>query len=359
MQAQLLTVESPHWAALLAGMRHDFYHLPAYVRFAARRQDPGEPVAFVAEEDGHRLLVPLIVRPVPVEVTGGGRPAFDATCPRGYPGPLVAFSTGADPGEFVDRAIEALAETLRGRDIVAAFIRLHPLLPPPLAPMVRAGEVVEHGSSVSIDLTLSREELWGQTNHGHRSRINKAKKLGYLARVDETWSRFEGLIELYQQSMSRLGADPFWRLSAAYFEDLRASIPDHLHLLVVERGQDLAAAALFTEVDGIVEYHLSGIADAFVRDSPSKLLIDAARWWAKDRGNRYLHLAGSLRPDDSLAQFKAGFSPLSHPVRSWRLIADPPEYRRLADRWEAVHQVPSDSPDGYFPAFRKPAPSLA
>jgi len=58
---------------------------------------------------------------------------------------------------------------------------------------------------------------------------------------------------------------------------------------------ELAAGALLTEVDGIVEYHLAGTADDYVAASSSKLIVDFARWWAQDRGDRVLHLAGSLR----------------------------------------------------------------
>ena len=355
MQVGFLDAESSHWTDVLSGMRHDFYHLPAYVRFAARWQGPGDPCAFVAEEDGHRFLVPLIIRPIASDLAPDGPQRFDATGPRGYPGPLVALDPVRDAEGFLVRAIDALVETLRARSIISAFIRLHPLLPPPMAPLLQTGVVVDHGHSTAIDLRLTSEELWRQTNHGHRSRINKARKLGYVVRVDDDWSRFEGFVDLYQRTMSRLEADSFWRLSPAYFEDLRSGIPGDLHLCVVEGGQELAAAALLTEVDGIVEYHLSGSADAHIHASPSKLLIDGARTWAKDRGNRWLHLAGSRRPDDSLAQFKAGFSPLRFPVSSWRLITDTVAYRALTDRWEASHHVPADTADGYFPAYRKPA----
>jgi hypothetical protein len=126
---------------------------------------------------------------------------------------------------------------------------------------------------------------------------------------------------------------------------------------VVELGDELAAAALITEIDGIDGYHLAGTADAHVRASPSKLLITYVRDWAKDRGDRSFHLAGSLRRGDSLSHFKAGFSPLRHSVRSWRLICDPEAYRRLVRAWEARAGVPADAPDAFFPAYRKPGAS--
>jgi hypothetical protein len=353
MQAELVAADSPRWADVLSGMRHDFYHLPSYVSFAARRQDAGAPMAFIADDGGHRFLAPMIVRPISLDLSGD-RPLFDATCPRGYPGPLVELEPGREAGSFADRAIHAFVETLRERSIVTVFSRLHPLMMPPMPSLLRGGQVVEHGDSVSVDLALPLRELWRQTRSSHRQDINRAEGLGYRARIDETWQRFDAFVDAYGQSMDRLGAVAFWRLSREYFQDLKETLGDHAYLCVVELGDDLAAAGILTETDGIVEYHSSGTANAFVSASPSKVLVNFARGWAKQRGNRVLHLTGSLRKGDTLYQFKTGFSPLNHPVCSWRVVTDPPWYGTLVARWESRHAAPADPADGYFPAYRKP-----
>ena len=354
VRGEFVQPESPQWAETLSGIKHDVYHVPEYVRFAARMQEAGQPLAFVAQEEERRLFLPIIVRPIPPAMTGDGRALLDATSPRGYPGPVVAPAEDPGIGDFLDRAIGAFIDACHERDIVTAFVRLHPLLSPPLDALRRAGPVIEHGHSVSINLGLSSEELWRQTRPDHRHGIRKAIRLGYTARIDESWAAFNAFVRIYQQSMVRLGAEPFWQLSQAYFEDLRQSLGGRLHLLVAEADGEVAAAALLTEVDGIVEYHLAGTADAHVQASPSKLIVDFARQWAKARGNRCLHLGGSVRRDDSLILFKAGFSPLRHPVCSWRLVVDSPACRALTDRWQSEHGSPPDGLDGYFPAYRKP-----
>jgi hypothetical protein len=224
---------------------------------------------------------------------------------------------------------------------------------------LRAGDVAEHGTSTWIDLTLPREDLWRQTNHGHRQGINRAIRGGYVARIDEDWESFDGFVAIYQESMKRLESAQFWRFSMDYFRDLKATLKHHLHLCVVEIGGELACAALLTELDGIVEFHLSATAEAHVRASPSKLLIDFARSWAKGRGNDRFHLTGSVRPGDALSAFKAGFSPLQNPVCSWRVITDPPTYDKLVSRWRAKHDLHARGVEGYFPAYRSPGPRSA
>ena len=339
---------------MLALLRHDVYHLPSYVAFASRHQEVGRPVLCVAEEDGQYFAIPLIVRDIPRRLTAVGEHLYDAISPRGYSGPLVDFHPGRRDLEFTTRAVRGLAEYLRGCGVICLFSRLHPLLPIPDAPMQSFGKLVDHGSSFFIDLGLSNEVLDAQTRQNHRREINKASRLGYVARIDEGWEQQDRLVDVFSESMERVGAAAHWRLPQGYFAELRQSLGAHLHLCVVEVAGDVAAAALLTEVDGIVEYHLAGTADMHVMASPSKLLIDFARRWAKARGNRVFHLAGSLQPGDSLSHFKAGFSSLQSPVRSWRMITDQVAYERVTDRWYTENGTEPDPTGEYFPAYREP-----
>jgi CelD/BcsL family acetyltransferase involved in cellulose biosynthesis len=347
-------IDSTRWSESLSGLRHDVYHLPSYVDFAARRQEVGIPLAFVATEGDRRFFVPLIVRRIPPALTNEAGPLFDATCPRGYPGPLVQAGHGREGDEFIDRAITAFRERMNERSIVTAFVRLHPLLLPPISRLQQAGDVVKQGESISIDLTLSSDEMWRQTRANHRRDISKAMRQGYLARIDDEWRRFDEFGDIYGESMVRLDAHESWRLSREYLADLRGSLPGLIHLCVVELGGELAAAAVLTEVDGIVEYNLAATADSHVGASPSKLAVDFVRRWAKDRGNRVFHLAGSVRTGDALSHFKAGFSPLRHPVDSWRIVANAEIYAELV-RNSREHQGREDLGSGeYFPAYRRP-----
>jgi len=355
MQARLLEPGDPLWPAALSTMPHDVYHLPSYVEFAARRQDAGTALGFLAEAGEQRLFAPLIVRPIPAAAGTPDGGLRDAVSPRGFPGPL--FSSGSHPvdDEFADAAVEAFAATLRGSGIVSAYLRLHPILQPPLAALRRAGAVVDSGDTVIIDLSLSSEELWRQTRDNHRRDINKARRAGYRVRIDSSWERLLDFFDIYSQSMERLDAAPFWRLSLDYFADLRAALEGHIYLCVAELGDELASAALLTEVDGIAEYHLAGTADGHVGSSPSKSVIDFARTWAKERGDRVLHLAGSPRKGDPLISFKLGFSPLLDSVYSWRVIADREAYDRLTEGSSGAGPAARPSAaDDFFPAYRRP-----
>jgi hypothetical protein len=347
--------DSPRWSEALGATRHDFYHLPSYARLAGRNEG-GEAMAFVAEEGGQRLLVPLVVRPVPVGVMGGGG-LLDATCPYpryGYPGPLIDPGTeGGDQIRFLDRAIGILLQQLRKRNIVSLFLRLHPILALPLEPLARAGHLCQHGETVSVDLTISEEDNQKQIWSGHRYDIRRAERMGICARIDQEWREIEAFLGLYYQTMRRVGADQAFYYPHDYFSDLRRALDGRLHLCVVEFGGRIISAGLFAETSGIVQYHLSGSDEEFLAYSPVKTMLDFVRRWAKGRGNRVLHLGGGL---SSLFAFKAGFSRARHPSYTWRAVTDEPAYRALSERWELCSGMRADGIDGFFPAYRKGDP---
>jgi len=121
MVASLLDAGAREWKDALERIRHDIYHVPAYVVLDARLCG-GVPAAFHYEEAGGRLLLPLILRDIP------GSGLRDAVSPYGYPAPV---SDTADPA-FWERACAAMRETLRGAGIVTAFVDLPMLLAAPL-----------------------------------------------------------------------------------------------------------------------------------------------------------------------------------------------------------------------------------
>lgn len=350
MDTTFVGPDDPRWGAALAALPHDFYHLPGYVRLEARRLG-GEPVAFLADRGGDRFLLPLILRPI--DPGAGGEGLLDAVSPYGYPGPSLAVAPGGDAEAFLGRAVAGLVAGLRERRAVSAFVRAHPLLPLPEAPLAAAGALVRHGETVSVDLTLPDEELWRQTRSGHRTEINKAAREGQVARIDDdAYAAFESI---YRETMDRLGAADAYYFTSDYIAEFRRALGERLHLGVVEIEGQVACAALFTEVCGIVQYHLSGTRAAFHRRRPTKTLLHFARGWAKGRGNRVLHLGGGLGGQaDALFDFKAGFSKRRHPFSTLRLVVDEAAYRALTDRWRDRAGVEADRIDGYFPAYRKP-----
>lgn len=354
LRSDFLEPEDPRWIAALQRVRHDVYHLPGYVGLSARSED-ARAFAFLYEKDDFVLLIPLLSRPVDGSI-GVGNEFVDVTSPYGYPSPLSnADSRCTDGAAFLKQGVSALISSLREQRAVSCFLRFHPLLSPlPDQAWSTSGCLVAHGNTVWIDLEQSEEAIWKAMRSGHRSEVKAGIAQGWETRVEDDDAAYEVFQRIYIATMRRVHASSFYLFGPSYFSDLRRALKGCLHLMTVRIDGAVACGALFTELNGIVQYHLAGTADEFTRLHPSKLLIYSAALWARQRGNQMLHLGGGMGcNDDSLYRFKRGFSDRTGSFCTWRGIVNPDVYRRLCKEWERQSGESTDEPSGFFPGYRK------
>ena len=234
------------------------YHLPEYIQLSTT--DRGDSVvAFLMEEDGYKCLIPLIVRPLPDSLGLRGN-CQDATSPYGYPGPIVSSNANAD---WWNRSLAAFAEAAREREIIAVFLRWNPFFAGEGRVLLACERRVFHGETAYVRLDETEEEWQQQTRTGHRYEIRRLDRDGFTVRMDD-WDLMDPFIDIYQDTMRRVDSDTFYIFSREYFEALRKGLGPRLHLgSVISPAGEVAATALFTECDGIVQYHLSGSAEPF------------------------------------------------------------------------------------------------
>jgi hypothetical protein len=351
--AEFIHPESPVWQECLDETPHDFYHMPGYVQLCAESEH-GSAEAFVVDDGRHRFFLPLIVRPIKERPAASGE-LHDAGSPYGYPAPLLTGGNSqAERAAFLDGALQSLLVALRERRIVSLCLRLHPLLPLPREPFCRHGTLVRHGETVFVDLAQSEQELWHNTRPQHRNHINRAIRCGFVAEIDREWTRFDDFFDLYTATMRRVDADPGYFFSRDYFRRLKQALGDSLHLGVVRLGDATVCAGVFSEICGIVQFHLGGRRQETNANAPMKLLTHFARRWAKERGNRVFHLGGGLSArEDSLFFFKSGFSKLRSEFFTWRAVIDDEAYRALvAERFDMAN-ARREAADDFFPAYRQ------
>jgi CelD/BcsL family acetyltransferase involved in cellulose biosynthesis len=349
VRAELLAADDPRWPELLGSVRHDVYQLPGYVAVEARRLG-GEAVAAVARVGGGFVLAPLVLRKLPAELGLGE--ARDAVSPYGYPGLVSSGDPATDRGAL-EAALQAMLEKLGTAGVCSVFLRLHTLLPQPLAALAAAGRLVRHGETVWIDLAPPEEDLWAQTRQTHRQLIRKLERQGAVARLDTGWERLDEFVTVYHETMTSVHAQDWYYFGRDYFAALREALGGGLRLSLVELGDELLGAGLFTECGGIVQYHLGAIATRWRAQSPTRLMLHFVTRWAKARGNAVLHLGGGVGSSaDSLFQFKAGFSPLRAPFHTWRAVSHPALFAAATARWEVLAGRGAEGAEGFFPPYR-------
>jgi hypothetical protein len=332
---------------------HDYYHLHGYHRLAEARGE-GDAYLFVYAEGPYTVAIPLLLRPV-TAIPGletAGRQWRDATSVYGYCGPIASHAEIPEGVALGFR--DLLSSELAALSVVCAFSRLNPLLlqAPLLAGM---GECAVLGQTISIDLSASEDVQLAGYRKGYAYDIRRLRRDGMTCVHDDSFEHFDTFIELYQSTMRRVGASSYYLFDRSYFDALRDALAHRMHLFVTMLGSEVTSAGLFVECGGILQYHLSGTAEAFAKLASTKLLLDSVRAWAKHRGLRVFHLGGGVGGgQDNLFFFKSGFSQRRHEFQAWRWILQPDAYRNLAESrraWRAANGTYSDA-GGYFPAYR-------
>lgn len=340
MNTNLLETSSAEWLAVLQRCRHDSHHMPGWLR-ASQHEGGGKPFAVHVTDGSHELFLPLLNR----DINGKD---WDASSPYGFAGPLVSDDA---PASFADEALAAAMEVLRGQGCVSCFIRLNPIVNAQWSSSI--GTLIEHGQTISIDLSKSEAEHWRDTSHGHRLEISKAMRAGVTVRLDETLETLPHFIRLYNASMDRLRASDYYFFDDAYHYSLAQELGDRLRLFVAEEeGVIIGGATVMVSGDGgILQGHLMGIDARYRHRQPSKIMLHAIRQWGREQGHRYYHLGGGLggSAEDSLFRFKRGFSPDTHVFCTQRVVVDPDRYQALCGDTPSVLEDLS----GFFPAYRK------
>lgn len=285
------------------------------------------------------MLWPLVLRPT----SDGLR---DGVSPYGYSGPL---RVGGDGG-FRDDAWAEGSAFLAAQGLVSLFVRLHPLLDP--IPPSRVGTSVRHGDIVILDLAKSEDEQWREVRKSHRSGIRRAERAGCTVEVGDLDGLSE-LVRLYRSTMSRRGAAAYYQFTDDYFDGVRRHLRGRITVALARLGDEVVAASMLLTASDIVQAHLSGWDDRFARIAPMKLLDHASIRWARAHGYRWFSFGGGLGgSDDSIMEYKAGFSDGRAPFHTVRVVLKPERYRQLV---KSTH--PNADPNDlttYFPLYRAP-----
>lgn len=353
-EARVLAPEDPDWRAVLARAPHDIYHLPELALLEAAVSG-GRACALHSRNEEGELLVPLVLRGCP-NVLSAGEGWSDAASPYGYAGPVVV---GAPRATALAALILGVREEALARGMISLFIRMHPLLNTECASWESVGSVVDHGPTVAVDLSKPVDEIRSGFRKAHRYEIRRSRRAGFSVTVDE-WDSVGEFSALYRKTMSRIGASEDYDRDTGYFNGLRALRGASVRLLLARAPSgEVAAGALFSECHGVWQYLYSAAGDAFRNMALTKLIIDEAILLGSGEAGAIMHLGGGVGSrDDSLFDFKAGFSDLRLRYRTCRIATEPVVFSSLISEWEAECEGGERGEDDqFFPPYCRVQPN--
>jgi hypothetical protein len=346
--------DADNWKRILhKAYQFDFYHTLEYHRISEKK-GKGKPILFSYEDDVFCIALPLLLRSIHHD--GLSLPSteelFDVTSVYGYGGPI--FSHKVMPSEFIKKFSTSLIDILRGMNVVSLFSRLHPLiLIDPFFDNYFTRKVI--GQTVSLDLTIPKEDKRVRYRTDHRQGIRRLKKAGFSCIEDTELMYLDDFVRIYHETMSRVDAHPLYFFDKSYFESLLKDMNGMMHLFVCKHDEKVACTGVFSLCNGIVQYHLSGSCSQFRKYAPMKLLIDFVRDWGNEHHAHTFHLGGGVgSKEDSLLDFKSGFSNRRHEYSVWEKILMPEEYRLLCEKKIEENRTnnAAKNRDYYFPLYR-------
>ncbi len=355
MQVDILNLSTFRYRKLISNFGCDIYHHPSYILAESDRENaPAE--AILVSEGVKYFLMPYLLRACPEHVCAlvPENPLQDVVSPYGYSGILLSPEAQSDP-LFLQNSLKLVTEAFQSRDICSAFIRLHPILNADIPKTLDNTIVYPGGMTVSINLQLSEAEQWQQIQSSRRTKINRSRRQGFsIIVVPFSQEHISIFMDIYEDTMDRLNAKRFYYFNQNYYQSL-VDLSPHIFICLIYDEDQPICGGIFTEYGGIVQYHLGGTKTDFLPLSPTNLMFDEVRLWAKARGNTTFHLGGGLGSQkDSLFDFKASFSKQWHHFSTLRLITHPEKYQCLVEaRAKQLNIHPEQLLNNpFFPAYR-------
>jgi hypothetical protein len=343
------------WSNILKAFHpwHDVYSLLAYAELYSN-QEKGCPELFVYHHKNKKIVYPYLLRRVdtlPFVKQHFTNPIYDIVTPYGFGGPVYQGELSENEAKEFRSTFE---EYCQRKFIITEFTRFHPLTKNDLSfhPHMKVEQLRK---TVSINLSISEEDMFNNFHSNHRRNVRKAIKNNLtfeMYRGSEAIPFLPTFIKLYYETMDKNNAKSYYYFSEEYFNQLIRTLKDHVTLSVVRLENEIIASALFFICGPYMHYHLGcSNRDKLNLGTNPFLFFEAAKW-GKENGARLLHLGGGYQDDDPLFTFKKRFNEEGiSPFYAGKKIHLPESYHYINRLWKLHYK--KEPQEDYFPIYRQ------
>jgi hypothetical protein len=333
--------DKEEWMSWLdQALAYDFPHSWSY---HSLQQQSGLPLLFLYRENHQFVGIPFIKRKV------DNFDWYDLTSVHGYCGPFsnVAFSElGLG---YTQRFKNAFHDFLQEEKIVTVFSGLNPFMDQ-LALMNVFGGVKDNGKTVVIDLRVDLEAQQQQYRRNISGNIKGLRAKGWFMTEGKTDADIAIFLEIYGAAMDRLHAAARYRYDADYIAALLEAPDFDARLLFLNNEHGYPVCATIVIASGmLLQAYLLSTREEYRHASPAKLLTEEITILGRELGLAYFNLGGGLGfMEDSLYEWKRGFSPFALEYKTWRYVVNESLYELMI----SAHGVDPQSSADFFPLYR-------
>lgn len=335
MKYGLLTLqESSKWNVLLniiPSRARDIYFTPEYYSLYQNYGD-GEAQCFVFEKDGDFALYPFLKNPIMPLGYQLDKEYYDIQGAYGYNG-LIASN---DKAEFVVEFWREFDAWCQENDIMAEFMRFHPLLNNQKLALPKMKTFFSR-HTVALDLSLSLDEIWTQQfSSKNRNMIRKAEKESVTIVESDDYETFR---KLYDGTMTSLNAEGYYFFPQSYYDEYKASFKNNSILYFAILDGKVIAGSMFMFSHDYAHYHLSARDREYSKYAANNLILWHGIQKAKERGCKWFHFGGGTtgNDDDSLLLFKQNFSKTKTEFWIGKRVHNQAVYDSIVEQWKEKH----------------------
>lgn len=300
MSFSIVTVfDNIKWDRLVSNsFLSDFNHT-CYYHSAATR---GEPLLLVYEEKNDFIILPVLKETSGALISHGG--------------PLSNKDFASLNPDILQRFESTLNQYIDKHHIKSAQIRLHPLIHKDFYPESTA-ILKKDNDDLLVDLSLSQEEQQQAYGEDFGTAVSLLKRKGYTVRQAVAVSEVDAFSDIFKRNMSRQDPDTAAFYDKAWLRQMLRPAGFDTSLLITGTDSRIAAGAVLTFCNNIMQLLLAANHENFLFDAPLQVLLNEAGMLGKTLGMRYLYLGGIPESVDALFTSKA-LSPETHPgFRTW------------------------------------------
>lgn len=309
--------------------KRDVYFIPEYYSLYENYGE-GETQCFVFEKDGNIALYPFLKNPITTLGYTLDKEYYDIQGAYGYNG-LIASS---DDASFIADFWKEFDAYCRENDIVAEFMRFHPLLN---NQRLASPKMKTFYSRHTVALDLNDDDIWmHQISSKNRNMIRKAEKEGVTIVESDDYETFS---KLYDDTMTDLHAEDFYFFPPSYYQEYKQTFKDNSMLCLAMLDGKVIAGSMFMFSDDYAHYHLSARDREYSRYAANNLILWYGIQKAKERGCKWFHFGGGTtgEDDDSLLKFKKEFSKTLCEFWIGKRVHNQIVYDQIVEQWKTKY----------------------
>lgn len=321
----------------------DVYFLPEYYN-TWEDYEQSEAKCIVASADEYIFAYPFFLNPI--EGFDSSKQYYDIQSAYGYGG--VVTNRQNIPQQIVDEFNAKVTDWLKQNNVIAEFIREHPLL----NHIRRDAEFI----LVRKNIYIEADQEYRIPDLKTRQKISKIVRNNELSIIDDkNLEHLDTFIELYKQSAERIGMSKYYLFPDSYFEAVKKQLKKHSRLMHATLDGKIINSLLYFQYSNKGVFHLTGSDNEHYALRGNDFMYYSAVRLMASQGIELVNFGGGTTPndDDNLFRYKKKFSKNIKDVYIGKKIIDEKGYASIVDQWEKKYPQLRDKYNNFFLKYRQ------